>query len=175
MNLDQKIQLAIALGTWSAAIATFGAVVVSLCLATRGDRVRLRCNANILHIYARDGSPPEETVGITVANLGERPVTINSVSWKIGKGKKAKYGYQVLTGGNICPAKIAHGEQAQFTISLQTAPTWANDLMTGFVEDGDLRTLRALVNTSVGEAVEVVPAESVLKRLREARRPHTAA
>lgn len=172
MNLDQTIQVWIAVGAWLGAAATFSAVVVSLRLATRAERVRLLAYAAILQVFAGDGSPPEDFVGITAVNLGDRPVTIVSVGWRIGRWKWARFCVQSFTGpatSDQCPIQLTHGEQARFMIPLRVVPNWPKEFVADFVRDSNLRTLRAQIFTSVGQSINLVPAESLLKRLRSAQ------
>jgi hypothetical protein len=172
VNLDQKIQLWNAVGTWVAGLGTLAAVIVSLYLASRSDRVKLRVNVGLRVIFAGDGSPAEEQVGFSVANLGDRPVTITSVGWRVGRGTAARFCVQPLYGVYTanCPKQLQHGDQATFLVSLLALPTWPKDFAKGFVGDlseRNLKTLRALVHTSIGETIEVRPDENLLKRLRD--------
>ena len=173
MTLDQQIQVWNAVGTWLAGIATFAAVVVSLHLARKADSIRLQANAGIRHVFAGDGTPAEEHVGISVVNIGDRPVTINSIGWRIGKGKKARHFIQPVVGQytHQYPKQLVHGEQASFLVSFKAMPGWPKDFATGFVQDlrpRNLQTLRAVIHTSVGKSIEVVPENNLLERLREA-------
>ena len=173
MTLDQQIQVWNAVGTWLAGIATFAAVVVSLHLARKADRVRMQANAGIRLIFAGDGSPAEEHVGISAVNRADRPVTINSIGWRIGKGKNARHCIQPVYGQHThqYPKQLAYGDQATFLVSFKAMPSWPKDFATGFVQDvrpKNLKTLRAIINTSVGEIIEVVPENNLLERLREA-------
>jgi hypothetical protein len=173
VTLDQQIQVWNAIGTWLAGIATFAAVVASLHLARRADSIRVQANVGIRLIFAGDGSPAEEHVGISVVNIGNRPVTINSIGWRVGKGKKARFCIQPVYGqySHQYPKQLAHGEQASFLVSFKTMPDWPKDFATGFVQDlrdRNLKTLRAMIQTSVGESIEVVPEGNLLERLRKA-------
>lgn len=173
MTLDQQIQVWNALGTWLAGAATFAAVVVSLHLARKADSIRLQATAGIRLVFAGDGSPAEEHVGISVVNKGDRPVTINSLGWRIGKGKNARHCVQPVFGQYTYqyPKLLAHGEQASFMVSFRAMPRWPKDFATGFVQDmrpRNLKTLRAIIHTSVGESIEVVPENNLLEKLREA-------
>jgi hypothetical protein len=86
VTLDQKIQIWNALCTWVAGLATFAAVVVSLYLAHKADSMRLQANAGVRLIFAGDGTPAEEHLGISAVNRGNRSVTINSIgSHHLGK------------------------------------------------------------------------------------------
>lgn len=173
MTLDQQIEIWNAVGTWLAGIATFAAVVVSLQLARKAETIRLQANAGIRLIFAGDGTPAEEHVGIAAVNRGDRPVTINSIGWRIGKGKNARHCIQPVAGQytHQYPKQLAHGDQVSFLVSFKAMPDWPKDFATGFVQDlrpRNLKTLRAIIHTSVGESIEVVPEESLLKRLRGA-------
>ena len=173
MTLDQNLQLWNAIGTWVAGVATTAAVIVSLHLARQGDRIQLRVSVGLRLIFAGDGTPPEEQIGFSVTNLGSRNLTVNSVGWRVGKGKAARYCIQPLYGVYTpqYPKQLAHGEQIIFLVSLLALPTWPKDFATTFVQDlssDNLSTLRALIHTSVGETVEVKPEEGLLKRLRAA-------
>jgi hypothetical protein len=174
MTLDQQIQIWNAVGTWLAGIATFSAVVVSLHLARKTERVKLRVTVGLDLIFLGDGSPADKHVGFTVVNLGERPVNVVSIGWCVGEGKARRFCYQPVAGRftERCPKRLAHGEQASFMVSFQAAPNWVREFATGFVEDlsdNNLRTLRARVSTSVGSAIEVRPEANLLEALRYAR------
>lgn len=173
MTLDQKIQIWNAIGTWLASIATFLAVFVSLYLARKAERVRIMVNVGIRLVFAGDGSPAEEHVGITVVNQGDRPVTINSVGWRVGKRKQSRFCIQPVAGQytHQYPKQLAHGEQASFLVSFKIAPAWTKEFANGFIQDvspHNLKTLRALVYTSIGQTVEASPESNLLERLRAA-------
>ena len=91
MNLDQKIQIWNAVGTWLAGIATFLAVLVSLHLARKAEMVKIKTDVGIRLVIAGDGTPAEEHLGFSIVNLGDRPVNIVSVGWSIGKGKLKRF------------------------------------------------------------------------------------
>jgi hypothetical protein len=171
MTLDQQIQLWNTVGTWVAGVATFSAVVVSLHLSRKAERVKLRVNVGVRQVFAGDGSPAEEHVGFGVVNLGERTVNVQSIGWCVGKHKSKRFCIQPVAGRYTqqYPKQLVHGEQASFLVSFQAAPDWAKEFATGFVKDlseKNLSTLRGLVNTSVGDAIEVRPESNLLDRLR---------
>lgn len=172
MTVDQQIQVWNAVGIWLAGIATFVAVVVSLHLARNADRVRLQANAGIRLVFAGDGTTAEEHVGISAVNRGNRPVTINSIGWRIGKGTKTRHCIQPVVGQYMhqYPKQLAHGDQATFLVSFKAMSAWPKDFAAGFVQDvrpRNLKTLRAVIHTSVGESIEVVPENNLLEKLRE--------
>jgi hypothetical protein len=82
MTLDQKIQVWMVIGTWFAGLGTCAAVIVALYLSRRIEKVRLKVYAG-LRVILGDGTPRQTHLSIGVTNLGERPVTINTVGWAI--------------------------------------------------------------------------------------------
>lgn len=170
MTLDQKIQIWNAIGTWVAGIATFLAVIVSLYLARKSESVRLKTSVGIRLIFAGDGSPAEEHIGFNVTNHGDRPIIINSIGWKIGKRKNAKYCIQPVSSKYTAqyPKQLAHGEQATFLVSLNVVPNWSKDFSTGFIKNlskKNLKSLRAQIHTSLGTTIDVIPENNLLEKL----------
>ena len=174
MTLDQKIQIWVAVGTWLSSFGTIAAVITALYLAKRVETVRLNVHVGLMEVVIGDGSPFRKHVGINVTNLGERPVTINTVGWAIGKGKERRFAIQPLNSFHSAqyPIELAHGKSASFLVSLDVMPDWKRDFATGFVRDlsdKSLKTLVAQVHTSVGKTVEAHPREDLLDALKEFR------
>lgn len=91
-----------------------------------------------------DGSPFQEHLDINVTNLGERPVTINSVGWAVGKRKHRRYCIQTVSGPHTrqYPIELAHGKSADFMVSFLATPTWVKDFATGFIKDLSDKSLK---------------------------------
>ncbi|MGA8027976.1 MAG: hypothetical protein WB992_12610 [Bryobacteraceae bacterium] len=175
MTLDQKIQVWVAIGTWLSSIGTIAAVIVALYLARRGEEVRLNVEVGLMQVVMGDGTPFQEHVGINVTNLGERPVTVNTVGWAIGKGKKRGFAIQPLNSPHSAqyPIELAHGKSASFLVSFDVMPDWKRQFATGFVKDlsdKSLKTLVAQVHTSLGKTFDAHPRKDLLDALREFRR-----
>ena len=156
------------LATWFAACGTTAAVVVALWLARRSDKVRLNASVGVYVMFESDRS--EEGMLIAVTNLGDRPVTIASVSWTIGKWKadnRSAIDKNVL---NQCPAKLEHGETKHFFTSFSHG---REPLLRSLVNAlqittrKQVETLRVRIHTSVGYTKDVVPAEDLLKKFEE--------
>jgi hypothetical protein len=175
MTIDQQIQIWNAVGTWVAGIATFAAVLVSLHLASRNERVQLKVFAGLRHVIRGDGTRPEEHLNIGVTNLGDRSVTVNTVGWAVGKRKKRMYCIQPVSGPWTAqyPTELQHGKQASFMVSFNHNPSWLTDFANGFlksVSDKEIDTLVAQIHTSVGQTIEVKPEKDLVERLRKARK-----
>lgn len=171
MTLDQIIQVWVAVGTWVSSIGTIAAVITALYMVKRVENVHLSVQVGLMHIVIGDGSPFQEHMGINVTNLGERPVTINSVGWAIGKGKKRSFAIQPLYSPHSAhyPIELAYGKSANFLVSFDLYPDWIKEFATGFVKDlsdKSLKTLVAQVHTSVGKTVEVHPRKDLLDALK---------
>ncbi len=107
---------------------------------------------------------------IDVTNLGDRPVSINGVGWRIGKRNKKRNSMQTPThpASNKIPVKLSYGESANFLIQVDNA--WRKEFVDDFVKDvsdKSLATLRAVIHTSVGYSKLIRPHNSLLEELRK--------
>lgn len=55
MTFEQQINIWNAVGTWLAGIATFAAVLVSLYLARKSERIRITATAGLRQVFVGDG------------------------------------------------------------------------------------------------------------------------
>jgi hypothetical protein len=172
LTTDQVIQVWNAVGTWVAGLATTSAVIVSLELARRQTRVRLHASIGIRSIIG-DGEHLRNIVTLSVTNLGERPVRIDSASWKFPPGKIGyQYGLQNFGGPYSAPLpkELVHGERATFTYSDEDF-AWTKWLLKDFPEARNERWLRRLrfhINTSVNQTVKIKPERTLIERIKEA-------
>ena len=144
LTLDQKIQIWNAVGTWVAGAGSFAAPIVALHLAKRVEKVRLNVGVGLMDVVLGDGSPFQKHVGINVTNLGERPVTVNTVGWAVGKGKNRRFAIQPLNSPHSSqyPIELAHGKSASFLVSLNMMPNWKKEFATGFIKDLSDKSLK---------------------------------
>lgn len=158
------------LATWCAAFGTTGAVIVALWLARRTEKVRLNASVSVSVMFESGRS--EEGVLITVINLGDRPVTIASVSWGIGKVREDSLSVIDKNVLNQCPVKLEHGEPKHFFTPFfqHGRRSLLRSLVSGLqiTTRKQIQALRVQVHTSVGYTKYVVPTEGLLKRLEEA-------
>lgn len=167
MSIEPNFQFWNTIGTWFAGIGTFAAVAVALWLARRVEKVKLKCNVGLRLLVGTGVS--QEILSFHVTNLGERPITVDSVGWRFGKGKKKRYLIQTLTGVSSysLPKKLEHGEAASFMINFVETPNWMTDFCKSLSSRKDIDTLRAQIHTSVGHTENVKPDESFLDELRK--------
>ncbi len=170
--MDPRVDLWAAIGTWFGGLGSFAAAVVALYLARRSEKPRLKVAVGLRELTSYDGSPGQEFLCFDVTSLGDRPVTINSIGWAVGKRKWRKYCMQTVAGEFTaeCPVELNYGKNAKFMVSFSLAPNWIANFAGRFVQDlsdRSLRTLVAQVHTSVGRTIEVRPEENLIRRLRE--------
>jgi hypothetical protein len=173
VTLDQRIQVWVAVGTWVAGIGTIAAVIVALYLARRVEKVRLKVHVGLRVVVLGDGTPFQRHLAFNVTNVGERPVTINTVGWAVGKRHARRLAMQPVSGPHTSqyPAELSHGRTVNFMVSFDATPNWLREFVTGFVKDvsdSSLKTLVAQVHTSVGQTVEVCPEPELLDALKKA-------
>ena len=174
MTLDQKIQVWIAVGAWVSGLGSFAAVTTALLLAKRNEKVRLKIYAGLTDVVLGDGSPFQKHLDIRVTNLGERDITINTVGWAVGKGKKRTLAMQTVSGPHTAqyPALLSYGKSIDFMVSFVQTPNWGKDFAIGFVKDlsdSNLKTLRVLVHTSVGQTIACKPDKNIIEMLKKQR------
>lgn len=170
MTLDQKIQIWNAVGTWLAAVATFSAVVFSLYMVRRSNQVRLSVSAGLRSVLIGDGSPEEKFIVIRVTNLGERPMTVANIGWRVGRGKARKYCIQNVGTRytDACPIELAHGKDASFM--WPETDRWGRDMMNEFIgttSPRHMKTFVAQVHTSVGQTINCQAEKGLLEFLKK--------
>lgn len=170
MTLDQKIQIWAAIGAWISGIGAIAAAIVALHLARRVEKVRLKAHCGIRFLIFGDGTPTERHLRMSVTNLGERPVTIDSVGWAIGKRKQRRFAIQTVSGPYSAryPIELLYGKHAAFLVPSGDTSIWFKDFAEMFLQDfsrKSLKTLVAQIHTSVGQIIEVHPEPGFLDEL----------
>ncbi|VTU14394.1 hypothetical protein RA8CHR_00569 [Variovorax sp. RA8] len=98
-------------------------------------------------------------------NAGNRSVTIVEFGWAIyAPGDRRTYCRQNVPNISATHVEISHGRSAELCMDID-ATKWL-DFMAVFLSGGDLRKLRAVFMTSLGDIVEVAPQQPLLDRLR---------
>ncbi|KQW57073.1 hypothetical protein [Variovorax sp. Root411] len=165
LSLDQWIQIANAVGTWVAGLGTLAAVIVSLWLALDSRRVRLKTRVGIYWLIPGDGTQRTEFVNFDVTNVAERPVTISSVGWVIGRGKARRFALQDVSQMlDDVPRRLDHGQKANFATELSRS-AWLG-YIADFVQESPIKTMRGTVTTSVGTIVEAELAPELVQRIQ---------
>ena len=147
---------------WLAAVGTIAAVITSLYLAHRRERIKVKVRATLQVLLVQGGGPGHGTeyVGFDVTNVGGRTVTITHLFWKTGILKKRQYAWippQNPLSGQL-PAKLEDGDRVSFMLEMNTFDSYnesymKNDL-SGWGGRLKVRFIRAGVLTSTNDRFE---------------------
>lgn len=103
---------------WLAAIGTLSAVVVSLYLARRSDRIRLKVSLSISVLVIEGGGPGHGTehVWLTVTNLSRRQAVLTQLFWKPVPWKKsgAVWITPINAVSSKLPISLGDGQSANY-------------------------------------------------------------
>jgi len=158
------------LANWLAAVGTLAAVWVSLWLARRDSRTRLRVFVDPRIASILPGSEPPLQLFVTVANESVRSITIKSIGYSLWPRKQPMH--LLLTDRSLgadLPCRIEHGEQVDFRLALDH---WLNELVRTVTPTAmKKRRLRFHVVTTLGYRVTCKPGPTLRKMLREHGKP----
>ena len=173
-----------ALGQVGGALATFLAVLVSLYLAARGRRPRLKLTAGERLIITPGQPDHVRVLSFSVANAGERPVHVRGIGWRTGWLRRGPAFLRTqaavqLTGGlgigKEPPYEIQAGAEVSSITLLQNLldhiqtksgePFFARDWP---VLGRRPTRLRAYAYTADGHTFRVKPERSLAAKLYEA-------
>ena len=169
MTFDEHMQVLGVLGSWLAGLGSLAAVIVALWLARRGTRVRLHSTVG-LRVMVGGEIVRQECLQISTTNLGERPVVIDTIVWRVGKRKNTRHAIPFFSDGlsDRLPKRLEHGETATFRIFFPEPSIWVRDHFAGLVDRQAGRpgkSLRFEIHTSTGHRETVVPEQPVLDLL----------
>jgi hypothetical protein len=165
------------LGTWAAAIATFAAVLVSLWLARKAERPKLRVTVEAMQLVdPAQITDPENVrldemptkVFLVVTNIGMTRVRINSVGWhwRVLRGNGS---YQNPPERNNqshpWPATLEHGDQLQWILPFEDLVHYIaeNMLASDWWWRAKLQFFRVIVGTSTGKQFRARPGPTLKK------------
>ena len=160
---------------WFSALGTFSAVTVSLYIAFRKPRPRARVSCG-LRIIVQPGAkaPFPEFLQIRVVNLGDRPLRITSVGWRVGLFKK-RFAVQTTENPPVSsplPIELEHGQEASWRVPMSTREVpWFPYFAEGMLMPRwklSLATLRVQASSSVGITFESRPESNLIVKLRKA-------
>ncbi len=146
---------------WLAAIGTVAAVITSLYIALRQERIKIKVRATLQILLVQGEGPGHgaEYIGFDVTNLGGRTATVTHLFWRTGIFKKRQYVWippENPFSGQI-PAKLEDGDRVSFMLEVDTFDSYAKEHMKEALSGwGSLkpRFVRAGVLTSTGGRFE---------------------
>lgn len=155
--------------TWISAFGTVGAVVVSLWLALRPERIALSVSAGIrVVIIPGVQVPPPRYITITAVNRGKRVAKVTGIGWAYGGKRGKKRGTLLQLPGDQrdgmsspIPVLLDDGQQAQW---MYPKEAWLQQVDKLYSEDWrkTVNSLVVEVSTSVGQTFRA-PVDQTLK------------
>ena len=166
---------------WLSAFGTLAAVITSLYLARRYDRIALKIKLGIRKaaVLRKDGlEHSEELVWLNITNLGRRSTTITNLHWQpvpwskkgiIWLAPQNKYSSKF-------PVSLSDGEDANFALPLEefreNFKDFAHELFSGINGAVRLSLLKMSVHTSTGAVFKRRPEKPLLKLFRRLAEEH---
>ena len=150
------------IATWMTAFGTVGAVIVSLFLAGREQRVKLSVGAGHRIILNQGANPkPPEYCLIYVTNIGLRKARIVNIGWRIGF-ENPKFFIQtppISTPSSEMPTELHDGEEARYLLPLSGGvgdSEWVDQFIPflGRNKELDIRSMKVQIHTSIGKVFE---------------------
>jgi hypothetical protein len=168
---------------WLSATGTLVAVITSLYLARRSDRIRLKVTVGMRQLGLPEGHPDQgaEVMLVGVTNLGRRGATITLLFWRPvpWRRKEGFVGFAPVNPYSLpFPTTLTDGQVASYafpSVEFQrNFGDYSRNTFGGTVGWIRLRLLRFEVQTSTGNrfaAAPERPVKSALRRLAQERRP----
>ncbi|MCR9527509.1 hypothetical protein [Vibrio alginolyticus] len=147
------------IGTWVAGIGTISAVVTSLWLARKQEKIDLNVIAGHRQIVTVGSEDTPDYCMIKVTNRGVRPAKITNVGWEYGSLTKKNHLIQLFgfPESDDIPKVLNEGEDACFLIPFSNSlseGTWITTFPKQLTPSG-IKSLKVCVYTSVGQAFKV--------------------
>ncbi|WP_396235030.1 hypothetical protein [Acinetobacter baumannii] len=157
------------IGTWLASIGTLAAVITSLYLARKNEKVNLLVTSNLIFLFSANHgyNDDDHYINIEITNNGNRPVTIQSVSWRIDK-KKA---FVVPINPNLIntplPKMLNYGEVARWAIEVNAVKNiWAPDLINQGIKRKAMNKWKIIIALTTGERILVKPNKRIIELIQ---------
>lgn len=146
-------------GTWVAGLGTISAVVTSLWLARKQEKIDLKVMAGHRQIVTVGSKYVPDYCMIKVTNCGVRPAKITNISWEYGPLTKKNHLIQLFgfPDSDDIPKVLNEGEEACFLIpfsNLMSEGTWISTFPKKISQSG-INSLKVCIYTSVGQVFKV--------------------
>ncbi len=160
---------------WISAIGTVAAVIVSLYLALGATRPKAKLSVGVrVMITPGQKGTDTELVVIRLVNLGDRPIHVTGIGWKVGFWKK-RYALQVVSPtpySQGIPVTLEHGKEAQWHIPTDYQEGWFKYFSNGFLKglsEREMNTLRIIAYASTGHEFVEKPEKALITALVNAK------
>lgn len=165
---------------WLSAMGTLIAVITSLYLARRGDRLALKISLGVRMIAVRGGGPEhgKEVIWLSATNVGRRAATITNLHWQPFPWRKQGLIWLVPENAysSTFPITLTDGQMANYVLE-------SNKFRKNFIDFARahyvgifgllwLRLLRIKVYTSTGAVFGAKPEKPLRQLLRALSQEH---
>ncbi len=159
---------------WLSAFGTLSAVIISLYLARRADRIGLEVRVGIRTLAVRGGGPNHGTefLFVSVTNLARRSATLTVLHWRPVPWRKFGFGWIAPENSfsSQFPITLTDGQSANYAMPMsefrKNFSSFARETFSGFRGWVRLHLLRFQVFTSTGRSFSVKPERLILQQLR---------
>ncbi len=146
---------------WLSAIGTISAVIVSLYLANKDKKIKLKVTAGyrLLLKPSKKGNT-DEYLFIGIVNKWYREVQITNIGWKTGIVRKRRFVQMVIQNDGISsamPIRLKDGEEAKYFIPLNNKTNWIDNFKLNVIKKYpriDLHFVRIQIYTSIDKIFE---------------------
>ncbi|CAP41340.1 hypothetical protein predicted by Glimmer/Critica [Bordetella petrii] len=152
-------------------LATFSAVLASLWLARRPDRLDLKGRAGIRIIVTPGVRQHQEMLMLEVINTGRRPAKVTFIGWEYVTGWRRKKNFVQMTDqadglSSSLPVVLDDGAEARWCHPFEQ---WASmvEKFTGTENSANFERLNFVFGTSVGQQYKVRVEKSLSDRLQK--------
>lgn len=158
--------------TWFAGAATFSAVVVSLWLARRREKIDIKCTAGERDLIIKNvaGSQVKQGIAIEITNRTRFPITISNIGWDCGKGVYLAQMFGDKESDTL-PKKIDYGERCFLWIELADSENWYDEVSKVLIKKGNdkkIKSMKLLVSTTTTKPFLFKPEKKLLSNLSDA-------
>lgn len=170
---DTTYKLLSLFGSWLAGVGSLAAVITSLWLARRESRIKLGVTVKHMQLVTAGIGDAPDYLHINIVNKCIRPVKITGVGWEVGRLKNKDHFVQLFGDKNsdALPKMLNEGEEANLLVKFHEIGD-DNDWIKTFPRKAllpkpkqKIKTLRAIVYTSVGQNFKVKVDQDLRKTL----------
>ncbi|MFW2072624.1 hypothetical protein ACG9Y7_04075 [Acinetobacter gerneri] len=158
------------IGTWLASIGTIAAVITSLYLARKNDKINLLVTSDIVFLFGYSKNYEEDSdkyINIEIVNNGNKPVTIQNVGWQMTKGKAFVVPFNPNPLTTQLPKMINYGEVARWAIEVSAVKNiWIPDFIRDGVKKQDVNKWKICIHISTGEKITVKPNKKIIELIQ---------
>ncbi|HHA1437504.1 hypothetical protein N8Q41_22320 [Enterobacter hormaechei subsp. steigerwaltii] len=152
-------------GTWFSGVATFLAVITSLCFALRDRKAFIGGKVRYGHLITEDDDKP--VIGVTVVNRSLHPIRIKAIYWDVGGDNDLQQLFK-NTESDPLPIRLENGDEANYRIIIDDDDSWPKRMAMRLKKlNKHPYSLRCVVALSTGERLRLKVDKRVKSRIQQ--------